>query len=269
MTEPATTNTTPASAPVPVPAGTGRPSPRAAVLRAEIRLYRRDVSNLLALLLPPVLLVILGLVPMFRETDEDLGGLRVIDLYVPVVVLISLITAGLQILPPILTGYRELGILRRMSTTPVRPATLLSVQIWLNGTTALASAALCVAVGRLVHDVALPRAAGAYALTLLLAAAACLALGALVAALARTAKHATGIGTAVYFPALFCTGLWIPVQVMPDALARIVVLTPFGAAADALDRAAAGSWPGWSPLLVLTGWAVVSTTAAVRWFRWE
>ncbi|MGW4029438.1 ABC transporter permease [Streptomyces sp. NPDC004838] len=260
MTEPAMTT---------APTVTGGPSPRAAVLRSEIRLYRRDLSNIVSIVFPPVLLLILGLVPMFREVDDDLGGLRVIDLYVPVVVLISLITAALQVFPPILTGYRELGILRRMSTTPVRPSTLLSTQMWLNGVAALVSAVMCLIVGRLAFDVAFPREVGGYVLALLLAAAAGLAMGALVAALARTAKHATGIGTAVYFPALFCTGLWIPVRAMPDVLADIVVLTPFGAAAGALDQAAGGDWPAWSHLIVLTVWAVVTSGAAVRWFRWE
>ncbi|MFE0421785.1 ABC transporter permease [Streptomyces sp. NPDC058953] len=260
MTEPATTTATTA---------TRGPSPRAAVLRSEIRLYRRDPSNIVSIVFPPVLLLILGLVPMFQEVDDDLDGLRIIDLYVPVVVLISLITAALQIFPPILTGYRELGILRRMSTTPVRPSTLLAAQIWLNGVTALISAALCLVVGRLAFDVALPREVGGYVLALLLAAAANLAIGALIAALARTAKHATGIGTAVYFPALFCTGLWIPVRAMPDALAGIVEFTPFGAAALALDRAATGDWPDWFHLVVLVLWAAVASAAAVRWFRWE
>ncbi|MDT0269897.1 ABC transporter permease [Streptomyces sp. DSM 44915] len=249
--------------------GGRRRSARAAVLRAEARLYRRDPTNLLAIALPPALLLVLGQVPMFREAEADLGGLRVIDLYVPVVVLIALVTAGLQVLPPTLTGYRELGVLRRMSTTPVRPATLLSAQMALNGAAALLSALLSLAVGRWALDVALPREAAGYALVLLLAAVACLALGAVVAALARTAKHASGIGTAVYFPALFCTGLWIPVRSMPDVLADVVAYTPFGAAAEALDRAAAGGWPAWSQLAVLVGWGVVASAAAVRWFRWE
>ncbi|MFI1313089.1 ABC transporter permease [Streptomyces albidoflavus] len=247
----------------------GGPSPRVAVLRAEMRLYRRDLSNTISVAFPPLLLVVLGLVPAFREVSEDLDGLRIIDLYVPVVVLISLITAALQVFPPILTSYRELGILRRMSMTPVRPSTLLSTQMWLNGVMALISAALCLVVGRLAYDVALPSQVGGFVLALLLAAAASLAMGALVAALAKTAKHATGIGTAVYFPALFCTGLWIPVRAMPEALANIVEFTPFGAAALALGQAATGVWPDWSHLVVLTVWAVVTAAAAIRWFRWE
>jgi ABC-2 type transport system permease protein len=56
---------------------------------------------------------------------------------------------------------------------------------------------------------------------------------------------------------------------MPDTLARIVGYTPFGAAAQALNRAAAGDWPGWAHLGVLVAWTVLLTVGASRWFRWE
>ena len=56
---------------------------------------------------------------------------------------------------------------------------------------------------------------------------------------------------------------------MPELLANTVEFTPFGAAASALDQAAAGGWPDWSHLLVLVGWTALASAAAVRWFRWE
>ena len=83
--------------------------------------------------------MILGSIPAFREADPDFGGLRPVDAYVPVSVLLGLIVGGLQAMPQTLTGYRERGILRRMSTTPVRPAALLSAQMLLYGGAALAS----------------------------------------------------------------------------------------------------------------------------------
>ncbi|MFD5557205.1 ABC transporter permease [Streptomyces sp. NPDC127068] len=245
-------------------------SPRTAVLRAEARLFRREPGNLFwALGFPTLLFVVLGCVPKFREVSADLGGIRLIDVYVPVAVLVALIMAGLQVMPPVLTGYRERGILRRMSTTPMRPSALLTAQMGLNGAAALLSALTSLTVGRLAFDVPLPRQVLGYALALLLAATAALALGALVAAFARTAKVATAIGSSTAFPMLFTAGVWVPVAAMPDVLARIVELTPFGAAASALDAAAAGDWPAWSHLGVLVGWTLVPSAVAIRWFRWE
>ncbi|MEU4197461.1 ABC transporter permease [Kribbella sp. NPDC026611] len=245
-------------------------TPYFAVLRAEARLFRREPGSLFwVLAFPPILLVILGRIPSFRKPDDGLGGVRLIDLYVPVLVLIALVMIGLQTMPSTITGYRERGILRRMSATPVRPSALLSAQIGLNGAAALISVLVCLTIGRLAFDVALPRQAFGYALALLLTATAALSLGALVTALAPTAKIASAIGTAIFFPSMFCAGLWIPVKAMPDVMARIVVLTPFGAAARALDQASAGDWPSWAHLGVVAAWALALSVGAARWFRWE
>ena len=241
-----------------------------AVLRTEIRLFRREPGGIFWILLfPTLLLVVLGSIPSFRRPDDSLGGLRTIDVYVPVAVLLGLIVGGLQSMPQTLTGYRERGILRRMATTPVRPAALLSAQMVVYGGAALGSALLALAVGRLGFDVRLPKQPFGYALALVLAVLVALALGAVISALSRTTKIAGAIGSAVFFPAMFCAGVWLPVQAMPDVLARIVGCTPFGAAAQALNQAAAGHWPGWTHLGVLAVWILLLTGAAGRWFRWE
>ena len=241
-----------------------------AVLRTELRLFRREPGALFWILLfPTLLLVILGSIPGFRHHEADLGGLRTIDVYVPVAVLLGMIVGALQSMPQNLTGYRERGILRRMSATPVRPTALLAAQMVVYGTAALASALCALIVGRLAFDVRLPKQPGGYLLALLLAILAALALGAVVSALSRTTKIAGAIGSAVFFPMMFCAGVWIPVNSMPDVMARIVGYTPFGAAAEALNRAAAGNWPGWTHLGVLVAWTVLLTAGASRWFRWE
>ena len=241
-----------------------------AVLKTELRLFRREPGALFWMLVfPTLLLVILGCVPSFREADPSYGGLRPVDAYVPVAVLLGLTVGGLQGMPQVLTGYRERGILLRMSATPVRPAALLSAQMVLCGGAALLSALLALTVGRLVYGVRLPEQALGYLLALLLAMLATLSLGALLSALSRTTKMAGAVGSAALFPAMFCAGVWLPVQAMPDLLADIVGWTPFGAAAQALNEAAAGDWPGWSHLAVLVAWTVVLTSAAARRFRWE
>ncbi|EPH43082.1 ABC transporter permease [Streptomyces aurantiacus] len=247
-------------------------APRAAraVLKAELRLFRREPGSLFwVMVFPTLLLVILGSVPSFREAQDDLGGIRLVDAYVPVTVLLATIMSGLQAMPPVVTGYRERGILRRMSATPVRPSAVLGAQMGLHGAAALGSALLSLAVGRVAFDVPLPRQGVGYAVALLLVTSSALALGALVSALSRTSKAATAVGSAVFFPMMFSAGVWLPVRAMPDALAHVVEALPFGAAAEALNQAAAGDWPGPVHLGVLVLWTAVLTAAAARWFRWE
>lgn len=241
-----------------------------AVLRTEARLFRREPGAIFWILLFPTLLLgILGSIPSFREHDDSLGGLRLVDTYVPVAVLLGLILGGLQAMPQVLTGYRERGILRRMSATPVRPVVLLTAHMVVFAGAALCSALLALLVGRIAFGVRLPEQPFGYALALLLAVAVALALGSVISALSRTTKIAGAVGSAVLFPMMFCAGLWVPVRAMPHVLARSVGYTPFGAAAQALDQAAAGHWPGWTHLAVLAGWTVLLTAGAARWFRWE
>jgi ABC-2 type transport system permease protein len=244
--------------------------PLAAVLRVETRLFLREPGSLFWILaFPTVLLTILGLIPTFREADESLGGRRVIDLYVPVSVLLGMIMAGLQAMPPVLTGYRERGILRRMSTTPVRPSALLTAQIALHGAASLGSAVLVIAVGRIAFGVRLPGQLLGYLVALVLATVCCLALGATICALSRTSKVTAAVGSVAYLVMMFTAGVWVPVQAMPDTLRRIVQVTPFGAAAQALDQAARGNWPAWAYLGVTALWCVLLGAAATRMFRWE
>ncbi len=255
------------------PAGGAHParsSASAAVLRSEARLFCREPAALFWIIaFPSLLLTVLGLIPSFREADETLGGRRVIDLYVPVAVLLSVIVAGAQTMPGVLTGYRERGILRRLSTTPAGPTSLLTAQIVLHGAAILLSVLLAVTVGRTAFDVGLPKHLAGYVLAIVLTVLAGLALGATVSALSRTANIAQTIGLVVFFPMMFTAGVYVPVQAMPDLLRGIVELTPFGAASQALGQAAAGDWPSWTHLGVTGLWAALLIGAAVRWFRWE
>ncbi|WP_406322581.1 ABC transporter permease [Streptomyces sp. NBC_01637] len=245
-------------------------SPSFAVLKCETRLFLREPGSLFWILVfPTVLMTILGLVPSFRHPEDALGGRRVIDLYVPVAVLLAMIMAGLQAMPPVLTGYRERGILRRMSTTPMRPSALLTAQVALHGAAALGSAVLVMAVGRIAFDVRLPGQPVGYLLALLLATASVLSLGAMVSALSATTKASAAVGSVVYLAMMFTAGVWVPVQAMPGTLRRIVQCTPFGAASQALDRAASGGWPSWAHLGVMALWTALLAAAATRWFRWE
>src|SRR3546814_16231855 len=78
-----------------------------------------------ALAVPPLLLVIFGAIPPFREPDPELGGIRVIDFYAPILVAVGISILAVYSLPQQFAAYREKGILRRMRTIPVIPETIL------------------------------------------------------------------------------------------------------------------------------------------------
>jgi ABC-2 type transport system permease protein len=250
---------------------TGSPGRAAlAVLRTEATLFTRELGSLFWILLfPTLLLAVLGLVPDFGDPDPALGGQRVIDLYASVVVLLAMIMAALMAMPPVVAGYRESGVLRRLRTTPVHPAMLLGSQVVLHAGAVLVSAVLALGTARVLFDVPLPGSVGWYAVSGVLATAAAFSVGAAVTSVSPSTRVVQTVGTIVFFPLMFSSGLWFPVQSMGGWLRDVVVLTPLGAGAEALNDALQGLRPDLLDLGVMGGWTVVLSLVAVRLFRWE
>jgi ABC-2 type transport system permease protein len=231
--------------------------------------FREPIGVFFTVLFPPVLLGILGAIPSFREPDAELGGLRVIDLYIPIAIAMAIALLSLSGLPQLLATYREKGILRRLKVTPARPVTMLGAQLLMCTGLSVATMLLVVAVGRIAFDVALPDQIPAYLVAYLLSSVAMLAIGLLVASLAPSAKGAGAIGTLLFFPVIFFAGLWAPREVMPELLRKISDFTPLGAGVQSLQDAATGNWPQLLHVAVLLGWTVVAGGLAARYFRWE
>lgn len=245
-------------------------SPTAAVVTTEARLFGRELGSLFWILLfPTILLVIIGLVPDFTEPDEGLGGQRFVDIYASVVVVLAMIMAAIMAMPAVIAGYRESGVLRRMRTTPMHPAAILGAQVGLHAAAVLASLVLALGTARVVHDVRLPASPGWYAVSVLLATAAAFAIGAVITSVSSSSRVVQTVGTIVFFPMMFTSGVWVPVQTMPGWLHTVVVSTPLGAASEALNDALHGTTPDLADLAVMGGWAAVLSLVAVRLFRWE
>jgi ABC-2 type transport system permease protein len=236
----------------------------------EIRLFLREpLGVFFVLAFPSILIAILGSVPAFRQRDEAIGGLRVVDLYVTISIALILAMLALQFTPAVLANYRERGVLRRMSTTPVHPAMLLAAQLATSLLAALVATALVLGVGRIVFAVPFPRQFAGFVLAFVLAATAMFGVGLFIAAVAPSGKGGNAIGTILFFPVMFFAGLYVPREAMPPTLRRIGDLTPLGAGEQALRDAAAGSWPQAGHLAVLAAYIVIFGLAAARLFRWE
>jgi ABC-2 type transport system permease protein len=245
-------------------------NPLARLTLTETKLFLREpLGVFFALAFPTLLLVILGSIPAFREHRPELGGARVVDLYAPIVIAMAMVTLAIQGLPQVLASYREKGILRRMATTPVRPAVVLAAQLAMCSVLSVLASVVVLVVGRIAFDVPMPRQFAAFVLAYLLSVAASLSIGLLIAALAPNSKGAGAIGTVLFFLLMFFAGLWFPRASMPEWLVRIGDFTPLGAGVQSLTDAAAGTWPQLPHLAVLLVWTVASAALAARYFRWE
>jgi len=248
-------------------------APRAAfgqIVLNEGRLaWRRPIGLIAGVVLPVLLLVVFGKLPAFKQTLPGLGGATIFDAYVPVLMVFGLAMLALLGLPIPLVSYRELGVLRRLSTTPVPPSWLLAAQVVVQLCIALAGLAIVNFASVAAFGAPVPKSPGGLALSCLLAIGGLFALGLLIAALAPTANSVNAIGRLALIPLLFFAGLWLPRPLMPAALLDVSNYTPLGAAVEAIQGSVQTGFPPAAPLLVLAGYTLVFAYLARRFFRWE
>jgi ABC-2 type transport system permease protein len=237
------------------------------IVAVEAKLFFREPGVwLLTILLPTFVLVVVGLL-FGTEADPELGGRRWIDIFAPSMVVMTLAILGVNTLPGRLVKYREKGVLRRMSTTPANPWSLLTAQLLVNMAVAIVAVLILIVVGHVVLQIPLPKDPIGFAVAFLLGMSALFALGLLVAAVAPT----TGIATALFVPlfalVMFLGGVYLPRAFLPDVLIRIGDYTPPGI------QALLDAWSGTPPQLAQLGAmaliTVLAGAAAAKRFRWE
>jgi ABC-2 type transport system permease protein len=241
----------------------------AALLKVQAKLSLREPYALgLGIGLPVILLVVFGLIS--RKVAGNVGGtgLTVIDLYIPTIMVISFIAIAIS-LPNTLVRDREIGWLRRISTTPVHPSRLLATQLILDLVLAAAAIVITIVGGTAIFGAPLTVGIPFFILSLALAIAVIFSLGLVVVALARTQTVASAVGGVLFFALLFLSGLWVqPVQV-GEPLRAIMWYSPSGAAERAILYSVFNVTPPVTTLVTLVGYTLVFAFVAVRYFRWE
>lgn len=238
------------------------------IIEVEARLFVRDrLNSVFALVFPALLLLGLGAVPALRTPDPMFGGLRFIDSYMSSIVVLTLVFIGLQRLPAVVATYREKGVLRRLSTTPMHPARLLIGQLVVNFSAAILSVLLTIVVAYVVFGVDLPHHPLGLACAVVLGGAGTFALGLVIAALAPTARAAGGWATVVFMLLMFFGGVYLPRFMLPSVVQTIGSYSPPGV--EALQQAWLGTVPDWRHLAVMGLVSLVAGAVAARTFRWD
>jgi ABC-2 type transport system permease protein len=232
--------------------------------------WRRPIALVGGVAIPVALLIIFGKIPAFRQPVAILGGgLTYFDVYLPVLTVFAIAMLALMGLPIPLVTSRQLGVLRRLSTTPVPPSWLLAAQAVVQLSAVVAAVAILWSIAMAAYGAPAPVSPAGLALSLALTIAALFGMGLLIAAAARTAGAVNVIGRLTFFPLMFFAGLWLPRALMPGVLLDISNYTPLGAAVQAIQGSQLQGFPPTAPLLVLAGYALLCSFLARRFFRWE
>jgi len=241
-----------------------------AIFRNEARLvWRQPAGAIAAIGISLLILVVFGEVSVFRQPSPRLDGLSPFQIYIPILISFSIGLLALIYLPGPLVSYREQGILRRLSVTPVSASWVLAAQLAVQACLMLIATAIIMVTSVAFFGQHAPGNLGGFVLALVLSIAAIFAIGLCIAAVAPTSGAVRGITAAVFYPLVFFSGLYYPVQLMPSVMLDISHVTPLGAAVQAIVYPMFGEFPPTSGLLVLAAYALVFGFLAKRSFRWE
>jgi ABC-2 type transport system permease protein len=240
----------------------------ATITLTEGKLFLRErLTVFFTLLFPTVVFGVLASIPALRVPADGFGGARFIDYFIPSIVVMTLAMVAVNTMPTRLATYREKGVLRRMSTTPVHPGTVLVGQLVVNAAAAVVGTLVLVAFAWTVFDVPLPQHPLGFVVAYVLGGGALLALGLLAAALAPRANAVGATALPIFFLTMFFGGVYLLRFMLPEIVVRIGDYIPPGV--QALHDAWTGTAPDPLQLVVMAAVGIAGAALAARSFRWE
>jgi ABC-2 type transport system permease protein len=214
-----------------------------------------------------------GLPPAVAPTFHPVqtNDLSFISYLVPSILGMSLMQLGIFSAIPLVADRQKL-ILKRLQATPLRRWQLVGSNVLMRLLIAVLQTAIIVGVGSSLYHVQI---AGSWLLIgalILLGSLAFIALGYVIASFAPTEEAANGMTSVVQFPLMFLSGIFFPIDAMPDALKSVARVLPLTYLGDGLRQVMVDGTP-FSPLwlcfAVLIVWLVVCFGIAARFFRWQ
>jgi ABC-2 type transport system permease protein len=234
-------------------------------LRLERRMFwRNPTAAFFGVLLPLGLLAIFGAV--FAGRQEDL------DVIVPGIAAMSIMSATFTALAYNVTTLRERGILKRLRGTPLPTSAYLS---GLAGN-AVANAALqlviVVLAGKFAFGVDWPRDWGAMGVFAVAGVVCFTLLGVALAHVIPNPESAPAYVNAVFLPQILIAGVFYDADQAPAVIHDFALGLPLTHLVNGLSGAmidGEGVAEHWVALLVLALWAAFGAIFAVRGFSWE
>jgi ABC-2 type transport system permease protein len=209
----------------------------------------------------------LSLEPQTLQTEH----LTSTSFFVPSILAMALMQLGVFSAIP-LVALREKLILKRLSATPLRRFTLVGSNVVVRLILGALQTLLILGIGIGIMGVRVVGSWPAVAGLVVLGALAFIALGYVIASFARTEEAANGVTQVVQVPMMFLSGIFFPIDLMPDWLRGVAVFMPLTYLGDALRQVMVGGAP-YAPLgldvLVLGAWLAVCMLISARFFRWQ
>jgi ABC-2 type transport system permease protein len=236
----------------------------------DLKLYMRNIIATFFTLAFPVLMLLLFGSMYGNKPSPFFDGHGSVDITLPGYIATIIIgTTAFLSLPMDLSLQRQLGVLRRMRTTPLRPVFVLGSKVITNILVSLLGTLLLLAVGWVVYKPYLPADWPALFLGILLSCLSLYALGFALASLVKSANAVRAVSFIVFYPMMFFSGGTLPAQFLPKAVQDVSRFLPITYTVNLLKGLYFGNGWDWTAVGVLAGFMVVGVLLSVRFFRWE
>lgn len=166
---------------------------------------------------------------------------------------------------------REQGILKRVRSTPLPPATYFAAALASTLAVFALQALVLLALGALLYDADLPSRAASLAFLVVFGAVAFAGLGVGAAALIRSDEGVSAIVNFILLPMALLSGSFGG-RDYPEALEAIADVLPLRYYVDLLRGVYLDGEAAWSDpaaLAAVAAWGLLGLVVAVRRFRWE
>lgn len=208
-----------------------------------------------------------------RAVEKPIQSKRIrnIDFLVPGILGMTIMQLGLFAGLPIVS-LREKKVLRRLSATPLKRSSLVISQIIYRLLMAIIQTFIIILVGRFVFGV---QVAGSWIFLLIVVivgAMSFLSLGYVIASFAKNEQVAEPMVQVVSMPMMFLSGVFFPIDMMPDFMQPLIKALPLTYLNDALRQIVNHGRSiefAMADLAILAGWLAVGLIVSFKTFRWE
>ena len=212
--------------------------------------------------------------PMFSLQVEDVQARsqRYLDFLLPGLMAFTLMQLSIAGSGFNIVEYRRKGILKRLFVTPIQPKDFITAIVLARMAIVLIQLTVLIAFAVLLLDVRIVGSFISFYLMIILGTFIFLCLGFCLGSIAKTQQAVMAVGNIVIFPQIFLSGIFYPIESMPDLIQPIARILPLSFVSTSMREIAnnGASLLEIVPSLIgIAVWFVIAFVLATRLFVWK
>lgn len=188
-----------------------------AVILIEAKMFfRTGIAVFFTFVFPFLLLFFFG----------SIWGKRFIPYLVPMLIAMVSSSSGIYSIGIILPNYRESGILKRITVSPLRGWTYIYGLITARFFIAFSQSLIIVLVAKFSYGIEMKGSLLLFLIVVFLGTMCMLSIGGLIAGISKNSEVATTIANLTFTPLMFLSGAFIPIFVFPKFFQKLAQISP-------------------------------------------